>query len=182
MFTEKKIRIPVNEQTPLSGNNPYAMSKIMCEDILAKEANANENLQFLSLRYFNPLGSHPSGLLIEKSDSKIKSLINEICDVANKESKYLKIFGNDHKTKDGTCVRDYIHIDDLSRGHIAALENLSNKINQSINLGTGKGYSIFDVIMAFEKVNKVKIPYKISKRRKGDLSKIYKMLAYQKKF
>jgi|MDTA01.1.fsa_nt_gb UDP-glucose 4-epimerase len=165
---------PVTEECQIKGNNPYSLSKIMCEEILNQTAFSDPNFRYMSLRYFNPVGAHKSGLIGENVDSEESNLMNEICKVAIKKKKKLSIFGNDYNTHDGTCVRDFIHIDDLVLGHIAALESLSHLgKNMCINLGTGNGYSILDLVKTFEKVNDITIPFEFCERRKGDIEQIY---------
>ena len=171
----QKVNLNIaKENSKLDGNNPYSRSKIVCEEILKHISKSDKFFKFVSLRYFNPVGAHSSGIIGDKLSGKNLGLMSEICKVASRQNDYLTILGNDYKTEDGTCIRDFIHINDLVAGHINALDNLSNLDGiPFINLGTGKGYSVLELITTFEKVNNVKIPYKLANRRSGDLEKIF---------
>ena len=170
----RKAIVPVTENSSIEGNNPYSKSKIICEEILDQTSKADPLLEHVSLRYFNPIGAHSSGIFGDNLESKNTNLMSEVCKVANNQKSYLKVFGSDYETVDGTCIRDYIHINDLVEGHISAMNNLSNlHAIPSINLGTGKGCTVLELVKTFEKVNNIKIPYKLEKRRNGDLEKIY---------
>lgn len=168
--------LPIKE-TSETGNttNPYGTSKLFVEKILKDLYVSDNTWNICILRYFNPIGAHKSGLIGEDPNGIPANLLPYITKVAKKELKQLKIFGNDYNTKDGTGVRDYIHIVDLAIGHLKALEKLE-KDNQGMhiyNLGTGKGYSVLEIVKTFEKVNKIKIPYEIVERREGDIDECY---------
>lgn len=164
-------KLPLTEETATEPINPYGRTKLMCEEILKDIANSDENWKIAILRYFNPVGAHPSGKIGEKPNGVPNNLMPYIAQVATRKRDILNVYGDDYPTKDGTGIRDYIHVVDLALGHIAALENLE-KLNQIeiFNLGTGRGYSVLEVINTFEKVNGVTIPYKIVDRRKGDIA------------
>lgn len=164
---------PLNEDMNLfEPESPYGRSKSICEKLLIDASKSNNFLNLTILRYFNPVGAHPSGLIGEEPVGIPNNLFPFISKVASKKIEKLLIYGNDYDTVDGTGVRDYIHVCDLARGHILALMNRKNKINV-YNLGTGKGYSVMEVIKSFEKINGIKINYKFSERRKGDLASVY---------
>lgn len=171
----EKLMIPYKEtMRPIKQTSPYAKSKFMIEQMLEDESKANPNFSSVCLRYFNPLGAHLSGLIGENPKGTPNNLMPYILKAAAKESPSLKVFGNDYDTKDGTCVRDYVHVMDIAQGHIDALKySKSHKGHQIINLGSGKGYSVLDVIQSFEKANKIKTPYEIARRREGDLPEYY---------
>ena len=165
--------IPITEDSETGGTtNPYGTSKLMVEKILKDLYISDNTWDIAILRYFNPVGAHESGLIGESPKGKPNNLMPFISKVAKGALKELQVFGDDYDTKDGTGVRDYIHVVDLAKGHIKALEKL-NKENKGLfiyNLGTGVGYSVLDMIKAFEKANNVKINYKIVERRKGDIA------------
>ena len=168
-------KLPITEDCSVGGTtNPYGTTKLMIEKILSDYIIANPDNSIIVLRYFNPIGSHKSGLLGEDPNGIPNNLMPYIVRVANKELEILSIFGNDYDTLDGTGVRDYIHVVDLAKGHIAALDK-TNKDNGIFyyNLGTGKGYSVLDIVNTFKKVNKVDVPYKIVERREGDIASCY---------
>lgn len=162
LLTEKSKLKPVNPY----GNTKYVVEKLL-EDIYLSSKNS---WRIANLRYFNPIGADPDGLIGESPSSEKNNIYPLILDVASKKLDKFTIFGNDWDTKDGTCVRDYIHIDDLARSHIKALQYISdNKPNfLNLNIGTGKGTSVLELIKTFEDVNKVKIPYVFGQRREGD--------------
>jgi UDP-glucose 4-epimerase len=163
-------------QTGTDITNPYGRTKYMIEEILKDYYKSNSKWKIVLLRYFNPIGSHNSGLLEENPNGIPNNLFPYILKVHKKELQQLSIFGNDYNTPDGTCLRDYIHVVDLATGHIKALEYiLSNQINkvEIFNLGTGKPHSVFEIIDAFEKVNNTIINKKIVERRKGDIEVSY---------
>ena len=163
--------LPVNELEPFGkAESPYAETKQLCEKLI-EESKINS----ISLRYFNPVGSHSSSLIGDCSADKPNNLVPIICEVASGKRKSMQIFGNDYKTHDGTCVRDYIHVVDLAKAHTMALNHILNntKIKTAFNLGVGKGVSVLEVIDSFEKVNELKIPYELGPRRSGDVEKIY---------
>ena len=161
--------LPLKEDAPLSTTNPYGTTKLMIEMILKDLYISDNNYDITVLRYFNPIGSEKEGLLGENPNGIPNNLMPYIVRVANKQLECLNIFGNDYDTVDGTGVRDYIHVVDLAKGHIAALNN-TNKGYKIYNLGTGKGYSVLEVLKTFERVNNVEVPYKIVGRREGDVA------------
>ncbi|MEX1307126.1 MAG: UDP-glucose 4-epimerase GalE [Eubacteriales bacterium] len=165
---------PLTEDLPLSATNPYGWTKLMIEQILRDLAVSDNDWSIAILRYFNPIGAHESGTIGENPSGIPNNLMPYITQVAVGKRKELGVFGDDYNTPDGTGVRDYIHVVDLALGHLKALEKLS-QINGAIpyNLGTGIGYSVLDVVKAFEKANDVKIPYKILQRRPGDIATCY---------
>ena len=166
--------LPIKEDFPLSTTNPYGTTKLMIERILQDVSKADKDLSIIVLRYFNPIGAHPSGLIGENPNGIPNNLMPYIVRVADKELPTLSVFGNDYNTHDGTGVRDYIHVVDLAKGHLKALEKVVNfKGIEYYNLGTGKGYSVLDLVNTFEKVNNVKVPYKIVDRRPGDIDACY---------
>ena len=176
-----KEEMPVSEDTQRKFVNPYGQSKIICEDILETYKNSAD-LRYLILRYFNPIGCHESAMIGEDPKSELSNLMPNIAQVAIGKKPYLEVFGNDYNTIDGTGVRDYIHIMDLADGHVAALEKIEIEgVNTSINLGTGKGYSVFEIIRAYEKVSGKKIEYKLCPKRSGDVPIIFADIKKAKK-
>ena len=169
-------KMPLIEDCKIGGTtNPYGTSKLMIEYILQDLYKSDNTWDIVILRYFNPVGAHESGLIGEVPKGTPNNLMPYISRVAAGKLKELSVFGNDYDTKDGTGIRDYIHVVDLAHAHLKALEKL-NKENSGIyiyNVGTGTGYSVFDMINAFEKANNVKIPYKVVSRRDGDLPVSY---------
>jgi len=166
--------VPIKENFPLSATNPYGRSKLMIEEILRDVFISDDSWQIARLRYFNPVGAHKTGLIGEDPIGTPSNLFPYMLQVASGKRKKLSIFGGDYDTHDGTGVRDYIHILDLVEGHIKALKALFKKKQMlTINLGTGKGYSVLDVISAFEKVSGKKIAYEIIERRDGDIANCY---------
>jgi UDP-glucose 4-epimerase len=167
-------QMPLNENAYVGNTtNPYGTSKWMVEVILKDYCCANPNFSAISLRYFNPIGAHPSGMLGESPTDLPNNLMPYITQVAIGKLSYLSIYGNDYPTPDGTGLRDYIHVMDLSQGHIDVVNLLKNKTNmgfKAYNLGTGQAYSVLDMVNTFEKINHVKIPYKIVPRRTGDVA------------
>ena len=164
---------PLNEDMELKRTtNPYGETKAMSERILMDTANANEGFSVCLLRYFNPVGAHESGLIGENPNGTPNNLMPYITKVAKKELKKLNIFGDDYNTVDGTGVRDYIHVVDLAKGHVKAIEKLASGV-EIYNLGTGKGTSVLELVNAFMKVNNVDIPYEIVGRRAGDIATCY---------
>ena len=162
---------PLTEDLPTSATNPYGYTKLMMEQILTDLALANSSWSVTNLRYFNPIGAHESGLIGEAPNGIPHNLMPYITQVAVGNLQELSVFGNDYDTHDGTGVRDYIHVVDLAKGHVLALKhNLENKGVAIFNLGTGIGYSVLDMVKAFENVNGVKIPYTIKDRRPGDVA------------
>lgn len=168
-------KLPITEDCKVGGTtNPYGTSKLMIEKILADITISNADFKAIVLRYFNPIGAHPSGLIGENPKGIPNNLMPYIVRVASGELEILSIFGDDYDTPDGTGVRDYIHVVDLARGHLKALEKISKiKGIDYFNLGTGVGYSVLDMVKTFEKVNKVNVPYKIVDRRPGDIATVY---------
>ena len=159
------------EDTPIKPINPYGKTKATIEDFLTDIFNNPEaNWAIANLRYFNPIGAHPSGLIGENPMGIPNNIFPFITQVALGKFKELSIFGNDWSTPDGTCIRDYIHVMDLAEGHICAMEKLNNFESKilNINLGTGKGTSVLELVEIFENINKVKVPYVFTNRRKGD--------------
>ncbi len=180
--------LPITEDCKVGGTtNPYGTTKLMIERILSDIHNANPKFTPVILRYFNPIGAHPSGLIGEDPNGIPNNLMPYIVRVASGDLEELSVFGDDYDTPDGTGVRDYIHVVDLAKGHIKALEkSFEDDGIYYFNLGTGTGYSVLDLIKNYEKVNGVKVPYKIVGRRPGDIaccyadaSKAYKILGWK---
>ncbi len=171
-----KNPIPYVEHFPLSATNPYGRTKVMIEDILQDIFHADSRWNISLLRYFNPIGAHPSGLIGEDPKGIPNNLMPFITQVAVGQRDRLSIFGGDYPTPDGTGVRDYIHVVDLALGHLKALEKLMASSVKSIsayNLGAGKGYSVLNVVSAFEKASGKEIKYSITSRREGDLAEFF---------
>ena len=167
-------KVPITEDFPLSPTNPYGRTKLVIEEILRDLYVADPDWQIALLRYFNPVGAHESGQIGEDPNGIPNNLFPYIAQVAVGKLKELRVFGNDYPTPDGTGVRDYIHIVDLSRGHLKALEKLRNKPGLvTLNLGTGRGYSVLEAIAAFTKACGKPIPYRIVARRPGDVASCY---------
>ena len=165
---------PIKEDFPLSTTNPYGATKLMIEDIMRDLSKANEELNLVILRYFNPIGAHISGIIGEDPNGIPNNLMPYITKVAIGELEQLSIFGDDYNTPDGTGVRDYIHVVDLAKGHLAALRKLDeNPGLETYNLGTGQGYSVLDLVKSFERINHIEIPYQIASRRPGDIDMCY---------
>jgi UDP-glucose 4-epimerase len=166
--------IPYVEGMPLGSTSPYGWTKYMSEQILRDLEVSNSSWSVAYLRYFNPVGAHPSCLIGEDPRGMPNNLMPFITQVAVGKLKELSIFGGDWPTHDGTGVRDYIHVQDLARGHVKAIEYLINKQQSlTVNLGAGKGYSVLDLVRSFEKVSGQKIPYQITNRRAGDIAAFY---------
>ena len=166
--------LPIKETAKLSVTNPYGATKLYIEGILKDLYVSDNEFRIAILRYFNPVGADESGLLGEDPNGIPNNLMPYIVKVAKKELPCLNIFGNDYDTKDGTGVRDYIHVVDLALGHVKALEYLDkNEGMDYYNLGTGKGYSVLEMVNLFQKVNEVEVPYKIAPRRDGDIATCY---------
>lgn len=166
-------QIPVKEDSPQSATNPYGWSKIMSEQILRDASKVAPNLGITLLRYFNPVGAHPSGLIGEDPHGIPNNLMPYVAQVAVGKLQDVTVFGNDYPTPDGTGIRDYIHVVDLAKGHIAALENAPATGVNAYNLGTGKGSSVLEVIAAYKAACGKDIPYKIAARRPGDIAQTY---------
>ncbi|MBP5657159.1 MAG: UDP-glucose 4-epimerase GalE [Clostridia bacterium] len=164
--------LPIKEDFPLSTTNPYGTTKLMIERILRDFQFANKEYSVTLLRYFNPIGAHPSGLLGEDPNGIPNNLLPVVMKAAKGELT-LNVFGNDYDTPDGTGVRDYIHVCDLAAGHTAALKNAFAPGVYIYNLGTGNGFSVLEIINTFERVNGVKVPYVITARRPGDIAACY---------
>lgn len=174
--------LPIKEDFPLSTTNPYGTTKLMIEQILKDLAVADPTWSIAILRYFNPIGAHPSGLIGENPNDIPNNLMPYIVKVANKELDVLSIFGNDYDTKDGTGVRDYIHVMDLAKGHVKAIQKVLNETKlDCYNLGTGEGHSVLELVNTFQKVNNVEVPYKIMERRPGDIAACYADPTYASK-
>ena len=153
---------------------PYGFSKYLNELLLHDFARQRDNFRFASLRYFNPVGAHPSGLIGEDPRGIPNNLMPYIAQTAAGRREYLSVFGNDYPTPDGTGVRDYLHVVDLARGHVAAMDYMAERKGVFVfNLGTGHGYSVLDMVHAFEKATGKKVPYKIAPRRAGDVAEVY---------
>ena len=167
--------LPITEDCKVGGTtNPYGTTKLMIERILADIHVAHPEFTAIILRYFNPIGAHKSGLIGERPNGIPNNLMPYIVRVASGELEILSVFGDDYDTPDGTGVRDYIHVVDLAKGHLSALKKaIKDEGLFYYNLGTGKGYSVLDLVKNFEKVNKVKVPYKIVDRRPGDIAACY---------
>ena len=166
--------LPIKEDFPLSATNPYGYTKLMCERILTDICKSNPNFKVTLLRYFNPIGAHESGLIGENPKGIPNNIMPYIMKVATKELDKVHVFGNDYDTIDGTGVRDYIHVVDLAKGHIKAIEYMEKHPGLHIyNLGTGNGYSVLQLIRAVSKVNNIDIPYVIENRRPGDIASCY---------
>ncbi|MBE6543990.1 MAG: UDP-glucose 4-epimerase GalE [Ruminococcaceae bacterium] len=165
---------PYVEEMPTSATNPYGWTKVMQEQMLRDIAAANPEMSVALLRYFNPIGAHESGLIGEDPNGIPNNLLPYICKVAMGRLPKLNVFGNDYDTHDGTGVRDYIHVVDLAIGHVKALDYLNkNKGVLTVNLGTGIGYSVLDVVKAYEKASGVEVKYEIVPRRPGDIATCY---------
>lgn len=166
--------VPITEDFPLATTNPYGSTKLMLENILTDVFKANDKWSVTLLRYFNPIGAHESGKLGEDPKGIPNNLLPYVAQVAVGKLDFVHVFGNDYDTPDGTGVRDYIHVVDLAVGHLKALEHKTNQPGVHIfNLGTGNGYSVLDVIHAFEKACGKTLPYKIEARRPGDIAICY---------
>jgi len=170
----KPRSVPIREDFPTSATNPYGQTKLMIERILTDVQHANPEMNIAILRYFNPIGAHESGRIGEDPNDIPNNLVPYITQVAIGKLGKLKVFGDDYETADGTGVRDYIHVMDLADGHIAALKKLKEDCGLVVyNLGTGVGYSVLDMLHAFEKVVGKPIPYEITERRPGDIAQCY---------
>ena len=168
-------KLPVTEESPRqSATSPYGNTKQMCEDILRDSVSAYSEIRGIALRYFNPVGAHPSALIGELPRGVPNNLVPFITQTAIGIRECLSVFGDDYDTHDGTGVRDYIHVVDLANGHVAALKAIQENKGLAIyNLGTGHGYSVLDVVKAFEKANGLKVKYAIKPRRPGDIATCY---------
>ena len=179
-------KLPVRENAPIKeATCPYGETKKIGEQMIAAFLRSGVPVKAVSLRYFNPIGAHPSALIGELPLGVPKNLVPFLTQTAAGIQKKLNVWGDDYATPDGTCIRDYIHVVDLARAHVQALGYLAKKKGPSfydaINIGTGRGHSVFEIIRAFEKATGVKIPYRIAARRSGDVEKIYASAAKAKK-
>jgi UDP-glucose 4-epimerase len=183
--------VPLTESDPIgTATNPYGTTKIIQEGIFQDFAKVHPDCNIALLRYFNPIGAHPSGLIGDSPNGIPNNLMPYITEVAVKKLPYLSVYGNDYPTKDGTCIRDYVHVCDLAEGHVLTLNKLATDPGIVIyNLGTGKGTSVFELIAAYQKATGVKIPYKVVARRPGDVpanfastEKAEKELGFKAKF
>lgn len=166
--------IPVREDAPRSANSPYGRSKIIIEDVLADFCQSQPDWNIARLRYFNPVGAHPSGLIGEDPRGIPNNLMPYITQVAIGRREKLYIYGADYPTRDGTGVRDYIHVSDLAEGHVAALDFCRERAGMlTVNLGTGKGSSVLEMVEAFEKISGRQVPYEIVARRSGDVAECW---------
>lgn len=171
-------QLPVTELSPIKpAESPYGRTKQMCEDIISDFQKSVDAFKSISLRYFNPIGAHPTGLIGELPLGTPNNLVPFITQTGAGIREQLTVFGNDYDTKDGTCVRDYIHVVDLSKAHIAALqkmiENTDDKYQDVFNIGTGTGHTVLEVVKTFEEASGVKLNYVIGDRRSGDVEKVY---------
>ena len=168
------VSLPIMEDFPLTATNPYGRSKLMVEDVLRDLCESDNEWSIALLRYFNPVGAHPSGKIGEDPNDIPNNLMPYVSQVAIGKLEKLRVFGNDYPTRDGTGVRDYIHVVDLSVGHIRAIEKLrTTKGAHAWNLGVGKGYSVLEMVAAFEQASGKGVPYVIADRRSGDIAACY---------
>jgi len=166
--------VPIREDFPLRASNPYGRTKLMIEEMLRDLLVADPQWRVAILRYFNPVGAHPSGLIGESPNGIPNNLMPFVAQVAVGQRPELSVFGNDYPTPDGTGVRDYIHVVDLALGHLAALDALSRQTGElTVNLGTGQGYSVLEMVRAFEKASGRTVPYRLVDRRPGDVASCY---------
>lgn len=175
-------KVPVTEKFPISAINPYGNTKLIIENMCRDLYKSDNTWSIGLLRYFNPIGAHESGLIGENPKGIPNNLMPLILRVAAGKMPNLSLYGNDYPTPDGTCVRDYIHVVDLAEGHVAAIKKIRETSGcPAYNLGTGKGYSVLDIINTFEEVNKVKVPYVVTGRRLGDAASCYSTPTLAKK-
>jgi len=168
--------IPVDESAPFKrAESPYGATKQMCERLLEDEVIANKNLRAISLRYFNPIGAHPSAIIGEMPIGVPNNLVPFVTQTAIGLRDKLTVFGSDYNTPDGSCVRDYIHVIDLARAHVSAVDQIGNIPNriEAFNLGTGEGVSVLELVKKFIEVTGVKLNYEVGPRRPGDIEKVY---------
>lgn len=169
-------RVPITEDFPRSATNPYGRSKLIIEDMLTDIAVSDDAWEFALLRYFNPVGAHASGLIGEDPQGTPNNLMPFVAQVAVGRRERLSVFGGDYPTRDGTGVRDYIHVQDLAEGHVRALDALDSRYGGQplvVNLGTGTGYSVLELVRAFEEASGASVPYDIVDRRPGDVAECY---------
>jgi len=171
----KSVAVPMKEDLPTSATSPYGWTKVMIEQILSDVALAQPDWRIALMRYFNPVGAHPSGTIGEDPSGEPNNLLPYICQVAVGRLEKLRIFGDDYDTPDGTPLRDYIHVEDLAAGHLAALARLTStdRAVSTWNLGTGKGTSVFEMLHAFERAVGRTLPYEVAGRRAGDIAASY---------
>lgn len=182
VYGDPKV-LPLNEECEVGGvTNPYGATKYMIENILKDVYKSDASWHIALLRYFNPVGAHESGLIGEDPKGIPNNLMPYVAKVAFGELPYVRVFGNDYKTHDGTGVRDYIHVMDLAEGHLAALENIEKFGATPVNLGTGVGYSVLDMIHAFSIACGKELPYRIIERRPGDIAACYCSPVFAKEF
>lgn len=170
--------LPVTEEAPIKpAVSPYGNTKQICEEIIQDTIHSNLQYKGIILRYFNPIGAHPSAEIGELPNGVPNNLLPFVTQTAIGLRKELKVFGNDYNTPDGTCIRDYINIIDLAKAHVVSvkrlLENVNDKPVEIFNIGTGKGLSVLDIVHTFEKVNNIKVPYQIAGRREGDIEQVW---------
>ena len=170
--------LPIKEDAPIKeAFSPYGKTKQICEEIIRDTTKSNSLIKSVILRYFNPIGAHPSSLIGELPNGEPQNLIPFITQTLIGKKNKLMVYGNDYPTIDGTCIRDYIHVMDLAEAHIRSLEYILDSKNKNnfevINIGTGQGYSVLQIIDVFEKVTKIKIKYTITSRRQGDVAASY---------
>jgi UDP-glucose 4-epimerase len=165
--------VPITEDFPLHTTNPYGDTKLLIENIYRELYFRDNRWNITLLRYFNPIGAHESGLIGDDPNGIPNNLMPYITRVASGDLERLNVFGDDYPTRDGTGVRDYIHVVDLALGHLAALEKMTESGIHTFNLGTGNGYSVFEIIKAFERVNGIKIPFAVTERRAGDIPECF---------
>jgi len=178
-------KLPVTEKSPIKpAESPYGRTKQICENMISDFASSGQEIKALALRYFNPIGAHPSALIGELPLGVPNNLIPFVTQTAAGIREKLTVFGNDYNTEDGTCIRDYIHVVDLAKAHVSAIKFLlesENPVYDKINIGTGVGNSVLEVVQGFEEVNSVKLNYEIGPRRPGDVEKVYADAAYAEK-
>ena len=172
-------QVPITETSPLRCTNPYGRTKLFIEEIL-RDMNSSDDIKVVILRYFNPVGAHESGLIGEDPTGIPNNLMPYIAQVASGVREELQIFGDDYDTPDGTGVRDYIHVVDLAKGHVKAIQRIEQVDILTINLGSGKGYSVIEMVDAFEKTSNQAIKYSIKPRRSGDISECFADCSYAK--
>ncbi|MDO9165578.1 MAG: UDP-glucose 4-epimerase GalE, partial [Rhodoferax sp.] len=166
--------LPLTEDHPLSATNPYGQTKLVIEEMLRDLYRSDPTWRLGILRYFNPVGAHASGLIGEDPQGTPNNLLPFVAQVAVGRREFLNVWGSDYATPDGTGVRDYIHVVDLALGHLKALDRLQNQAEcLTVNLGTGIGYSVLDMVLAFEKASGQPVPYRLAERRAGDIAACY---------
>ncbi|HIP20194.1 MAG TPA: UDP-glucose 4-epimerase GalE, partial [Sulfurimonas sp.] len=172
---------PIKEDFPLSATNPYGRTKLFIEEILRDVYKADNEFKIVLLRYFNPVGAHKSGTIGEDPNGKPNNLMPFIAQTAVGKREFLSVFGDDYDTVDGTGVRDYIHVVDLAQGHVNSLQKIDAlKDVLTVNLGTGNGYSVLEMVAAFERASGKAVPYKIAPRRAGDIAACFADPSYAK--